>query len=139
MVFLPEDMRTRLAAAFQDGKYCVVATASSDGVPDVAHRGSVVVLDGRRLGFWERSRGTTLANLETNPRACVMYADLSARIIWRFIGQARLHQDGPLAERVWAMIPEAERRQDPEHQGVAVELEIEEVREHNRVVMRREA
>ena len=44
-----------------DGYTMLVATASKDGAPDLAFKGSVMVWDKDHLAFWERAHGVTLS------------------------------------------------------------------------------
>src|SRR5215217_1207570 len=57
--------------AFGDGTPTLWATASKDGVPDLAPKGSTMVWDKDHLAFWERAHGTTLENLRENPHAAM--------------------------------------------------------------------
>ena len=82
-----------------DGYTVLVATASKDGAPDLAFKGSVMVWDKDHLAFWERAHGVTLSNLEENPRAALVYRNRDAGKNWRFWGDAQLLRDGELRER----------------------------------------
>ena len=53
----------------------VVATAN-DGRPDVALKGSLMVLDADHLAWWERSRAETEAAVRANPHAAVMVRNI---------------------------------------------------------------
>ncbi|MBX5466049.1 MAG: pyridoxamine 5'-phosphate oxidase family protein [Firmicutes bacterium] len=138
MVRLTEEMREALSQAFSDRRFCVLATASREGWPDVSYRGSVVVLDAEHLAFWERSRGTALDNMTENPRVCIMYSNPEQRKFWRFYGQAELIREGAERERIMRLIPQPELDRDPERRGVAVRVRLETVREGPAVIMRRE-
>ena len=67
-----------------DGYTMLVATASKDGEPDLAFKGSVMVWDKDHLAFWERAHGTTLSNLAENPQVALVYRNRDAARNWRF-------------------------------------------------------
>jgi uncharacterized protein len=110
-----------------DGYTMLVATASKDGAPDLAFKGSVMVWDTDYLAFWERAHGTTLANLEENPRAALVYRNRDAGKNWRFWGDAELLRDGELREKIMARTWQPELDRDPERTGVAVLIRVNKV------------
>jgi hypothetical protein len=65
-------------------KYCVWATTSQEGYPDLSFRGSTFVYDDEHLAFWDRSLGQSTTNLERNPHVCMLYYDQPGRTGWRF-------------------------------------------------------
>jgi predicted pyridoxine 5'-phosphate oxidase superfamily flavin-nucleotide-binding protein len=110
-----------------DGYTVLVATASKDGAPDLAFKGSVMVWDKDHLAFWERAHGVTLSNLEENPRAALVYRNRDAGKNWRFWGDAQLLRDGELRERIMTRTFQAELDRDPERKGVAVLIRVNKV------------
>ena len=135
---LTEEMARAINNALTDRMPCLVATASPDGTPDVAYRGSVMVFDKEHLAFWERTKGETLANLEQNPKAVVMYRNHNTRQTWRFYGTATIHRDGPLRQQVMERVNELELGQDPERQGYAVIIRVDRVRERSQTIVVRD-
>lgn len=110
-----------------DGYTMLVATASKDGAPDLAFKGSVMVWDKDHLAFWERAHGTTLKNLEENPQAALVYRNRDAGKNWRFWGDAKLLRDGEVREGIMARTYQPELDRDPERKGVAVLIRVNKV------------
>jgi predicted pyridoxine 5'-phosphate oxidase superfamily flavin-nucleotide-binding protein len=127
MIALTDDMREAIDTAFDRGLPMVVATASASGVPDLAFKGSFMALDHERLAFWERAHGTTLANLEENPRAAALYRDPKTRVTMRLYGTVELHRGGELRDAIMSRTVQAELDRDPERTGVAVVIVLDRV------------
>lgn len=121
------EMAEYVDRAQEDGLTCLVATASSDGHPNLAFKGSLMVWDRDHLAFWERARGETLAHLRENPQIAAVYRNRSAGKAWRFWGVAELHESGPLRDQVMARTIPAELERDPERRGVAVLIRVDRV------------
>ncbi len=121
------EMAQYVDRAHEDGLTCLVATASRDGRPDIAFKGSLMVWDRDHLAFWERAHGETLAHLRENPRIAAVYRNPSAGKAWRFYGVSELHESGPLREQVMARTIPAELERDPERKGVAVVVRVDRV------------
>ena len=66
-----------------------VATASSQGVPNVSPKGTFVVLDDVTIAFGEIRSPGTIRNLRTNPKVEVNFVDPFVRKGYRFAGTAR--------------------------------------------------
>ena len=106
----------------------VVATAN-DGRPDVALKGSLMVLDADHLAWWERSRAETEAAVRANPHAAVMVRNIVRdRRTLRFYGEARIVDDPALRARIWERVVQVEKDTDPEKNGVAVLVCVDRVR-----------
>ena len=110
-----------------DGYTMLVATASKDGAPDLAFKGSVMVWDKDHLAFWERAHGQTLANLGENPQVAVVYRNRDAGKAWRFWGTAELLRDGETREGIMGRTFQPELDRDPERKGVAVLIRVDKV------------
>ena len=63
---MTDEMKDRVNKAYEEKKYCIWATQSDDGYPDMSFRGSTFVFDDEHIAFWDRSLGTSTANLEKN-------------------------------------------------------------------------
>ena len=138
-VVLTEEMTRALENALSDRSPCLVATTSSEGMPDVSYRGSVMVFDSEHLAFWERAKGETLANLQENPWACVFYRNAETRTSWRFYGAAKVLVDGPIREQIMGRVNQLELAQDPERKGYAILIRVDRVRARNDTIMLRES
>jgi hypothetical protein len=138
MINLTDEMAAHINKAQEEGNPCLVATASASGKPDITYKGSVMVFDNQSLAYWERSRGTTLRNLEENPQIMVLYRNPAERIRWRFSGVATIYREGDLRQQVMNRTVQRELDADPERKGVAVIIRVDEVIDGNQVVQRRE-
>lgn len=121
------EMTEPVNSSFQERNICLIATAASNGMPDIAFKGSMMVYDQEHLAFWERALGQTLQNLTENPRACVLYRSVERGVMWRFFGDAELYRDGPVREQIMRRTVQAELERDPERNGVAVLIRVDKV------------
>jgi len=119
--------------AFADGTPTIWATASKDGAPDIAPKGSTMVFDKDHLAFWERAHGTTLDNLRENPQAAMFYRNQARKVgARRFYGDVTLYPSGDIREQVRSRTVQAELDRDPDNKGVAVVVRINRVVEGGR-------
>jgi predicted pyridoxine 5'-phosphate oxidase superfamily flavin-nucleotide-binding protein len=121
------EMAEYVDRAHDDGLTCLVATASKDGQPNLAFKGSVMVWDKDHLAFWERAHGETLNQLRENPRIAAVYRNRAAGKAWRFWGVAELHESDELRGQIMARTIQAELDRDPERKGVAVIIRVDRV------------
>jgi len=96
--------------AFIQGKLGWVATASKSGMPNVAIKGSLRVLDAEHLVFADLFSLKTRKNLEENPQVAVMVFDLETRTGYIFKGRAEMIAQGPVYDQMAEAI-----RQNPAH------------------------
>lgn len=132
------EMADAVDNAMAEGNVCLVGTAGADGMPDIAFKGSVLVFDRDHLAFWERSAGLTLANLEANPQACVLYRSRERGVAWRFYGHATLHAEGELRDQIMARTVQAELDRDPDRRGVAVLIRTDRIVAGRQILQARE-
>ena len=90
-VKIPEEIKTFIA-----GKPGWVATASKDGMPNIAIKGSLRVLDDEHLLFADLFSNKTRANMEENPKVAVMVYDPESRKAYCLKGQVELIAGGSL-------------------------------------------
>lgn len=136
-IALTEEMREAFETAITDGAPALVATASADGVPDMAYKGSVMVWDADHLAFWERAHGMTLRSMKENPNVCVLYRNPATRKAWKMWGVAELLAEGKLREEIMAKTVQIELDRDPERTGIAVLIRIDKVTQAGQVIMER--
>ena len=129
MIKLTEEMSELFETALADGFSCLVGTASKDGQPQISPKGSVMVFDDETLAFWERSKRSGLENIKENPKVVVYYNHPVKRVRWRFYGEASIEESGPIREEVMSRTVQAELDRDPERQGVAVLIRVDQVGE----------
>jgi predicted pyridoxine 5'-phosphate oxidase superfamily flavin-nucleotide-binding protein len=120
-------MRELIDNALANGSPCILATASSDGEPDIGYKGSVMVFDDESLAYWERTRRQHLKNVTENPKVVVLFRDNKTKVAWRFHGDAKVYNEGPVRDQVMARTVAAELEKDPEHKGAAVVIKINKV------------
>jgi hypothetical protein len=80
-------------------EHCMVATADQEGHPNLAVKGSTMVIDEETIAFAEIGRGKTYHNIIENPQVLVMAANLKNKTGYRFLGEAKLITDGKLADK----------------------------------------
>ena len=146
MIKMTELMRSLLNSALADGTPCLVGTATKDGHPQISPKGSVVAFDDATLCYWERSGRSAMKRVNENPHIVVYYRNIArmkeipyrAGII-RFYGDAHVLTSGPERDKVWELIPEAERKPDPEKKGAAVLVPVDRIEEiSGNVIMQRD-
>jgi hypothetical protein len=136
---LTDEMAEAVNNARTNGVPCLVGTAGEDGEPDVAIRGSMMVFDKDHLAFWERSRLESLENLRYNPKICVFFRNSQIRgQAWRFYGEAELHEDGDMRQKIMDRVIQVELDADPERKGYGVLIRVDRVRAGSNVLMERD-
>ncbi len=124
--------------ALAEGVPCLCATCDDQGHPDIALKGSMMVLDRDHLAYWERSHGVTIENLPRNPHVAVLYRNRARQVsFWRFYGVAEVVPSGERREQVRARTVEAELVKDPENRGIAVIIRVDRVVDPTRVLQQR--
>lgn len=129
MISITGEMQDLVNSALADRVPCFVATASSDGDPQISMKGSVIVYNDDTLAYWERSKRTALDNVRQNPKIVVFYRNPEKRYNWRFHGTAIVEESGSIREEVMGRTPQAELDRDPERLGVAVLIKIDKIDE----------
>lgn len=110
MIKTTDEMKERVSKAFAEKKYCVWATSSKDGRPDISFRGSTYVWDDEHIAFWDRSRALSTNNIEQNPNVCMLYFDVTSRI------------DRTIKD---------ELDKDPERKGYGVLIRVDKIRRYS--------
>jgi len=146
MIKITDLIRGVLGSALADGTPCLVGTATRDGFPQISPKGSVSVFNDDTLCYWERSQRSAAQRVAENPHVVIWYRnpakakDMPYRGgIIRFYGDARVLTSGADRDKVWEIIPEAERKPDPEKKGAAVLVSLRSIEEiSGNVVMKRD-
>jgi general stress protein 26 len=128
MIKITGEMQQRVDKAFEEKKYCVWATTSDDGFPDISFRGSTFVFDDEHIAFWDRSFGASSANLEKNPNVCMLYYDKENRLGWRFYGKAMIYKEGEIRQKIMSRVVKGEIDKDPDRKGYGVLVRIDKIR-----------
>lgn len=133
------EMAEAIDSALAEGNPCIVATATADGKPDIAFKGSVMVFDKEHLAYWERSGGQSLENVKGNPPVAVLYRSVQRQKAWRIFGEATVYPEGDLREQIMARTNEVELSRDPERKGVGVLVRVDRVVMGRNVIQQRDA
>ncbi|UCG83558.1 MAG: pyridoxamine 5'-phosphate oxidase family protein [Dehalococcoidia bacterium] len=81
------------------GQQAFVATATPDGIPSVAPKGSTRILDDEHIIFAEAAGKRTFENIKMNPKVAIIIGDLSQMQCLRFSGTAEIITEGPLFDK----------------------------------------
>ena len=127
MIHLTEEMRQSIDNARANGTPCILATASPDGVPNAGFRGSIMAFDDGSMAYRERSTLSSLQHLINNPKVVVLYRDPGRDLGWKFRCTAAVHAEGSVYQQVMARLTESGSIQDPEAEGTAVVLQIDQI------------
>ncbi len=103
---------------------CYVATASSDGVPNVSPKGSIAVLDDDHLIFADIMSPGTRKNLQANPQLTILVCKPEKFQGYQCQGTAELSQDGEIYELLVRMIKEKKLPVPPPVNAVKVKVEV---------------
>jgi predicted pyridoxine 5'-phosphate oxidase superfamily flavin-nucleotide-binding protein len=76
-----------------------IATATPDGIPSIAPKGSTRVLDEEHIIFSESAGKHTYENIKNNPRVAIVVCDRAQMKCLRFSGKAEIVKSGPLFEK----------------------------------------
>ena len=131
MIQLTDEMRQYINNARNSGNLCVLASASPEGTPNAGYIGTVVVVDEGSLAF--RQRLPVQEHIQENPKVVVLFYDHQQQVGWKFRCTAALYWEGRESEesavfqKVMSSLAEAGLIQDPEGEGVAVVLQVDQV------------
>ncbi len=119
MAKLTEEMKALVA-----NQQAFIATATPNGVPNIATKGSTRVLDDEHLVFFELTGGRTWENLQKNPKVAIAVVDRSKMQGYRFVGTAQLITEGELYAAAQKL---AEMLKIPFPAKAAVKVKVEEI------------
>ena len=94
----------KLVKLLEGGHTFWVATATSDGVPNIAIKGSGALADNERLFFADLFSKKTRANLEQNPIVAIGIHDAENHVAVQVKGRTTLSESGPLYDTVVAAL-----------------------------------
>lgn len=115
-------LSTEMKTMFEK-QLALIATASRDGTPNVAPKGSMHVIDDETLAYAESTGVKTLRNLLGNPRVAVVVIDREKADGYQVKGTAELLTSGDLFAQV-ARRQEQRKRPVPKR---VVKIKIEEI------------
>lgn len=94
MAKITEEMK-----ALVKGQQAFVATATPDGIPSIAPKGSTRVLDEEHIIFSESAGKRTFENIKKNPKVAIVVCDTAQVKCLRFSGTAEIVTEGSLFEK----------------------------------------
>src|SRR3546814_11481685 len=105
---MTELLHQRCNAAFPS-QVILVGTCLPNGCAQIIRRGSVQSYDDDHISFWDRGGGSTAAGLIDGSKVTIYFHNpelmpagvLPAGGIARFYGEAAIHKDDPIAQRIW--------------------------------------
>ncbi len=128
-----DGMADALYNSLADGTPCLVGTVSPDGTPNISPKGSVMVWQGDKLAYWERSHRGARNNVEAGSKVVVFYRnpdralDLPQGAALRIYGTARVVAEGPERDDVMSKVVQKELDNDPGLKGAAVIIDVERI------------
>ena len=127
MIYITDETRQLIDNAYAEGVPCILGTASSDGHPQISMKWSVLVFDRETLAYWERAKRSALENVGENPNVVIFYRNPEKRINRRFYGTATVYESGAIWDNVMRRTIQEELDRDPDLQGVAVLVRVNQV------------
>jgi hypothetical protein len=118
MVMIPKEVQD-----FLPGKLGWVATASSDGMPNVTPKGSVKLLDESHVLFADLFSLKTRKNLEENTKVAVTVVDAAKVKGYQLKGTAEVLSSGPLFEETAKHIKASAKGMPPVQHVVKIAVE----------------
>jgi hypothetical protein len=126
LVLTPE-IKDLVNNALTSGNPLLLAVVTEENKPLLSFRGSTQVYSDDQLGLWVRkTTGATIAAIRHNPNVALMYRSATTPLL-QFQGRARITTDEAERARVFENSPEAERKSDPERQGIAIIVDLDRI------------
>jgi len=119
MAKLTEEMKALVA-----NQQAFIATASPEGIPCIAPKGSTRVLDDEHIAFFEMTGMRTYENLKSNPNIAIAVLDREKMKGYRFVGKAELIAEGELYQQAKQF---AEAMKLPTAPQAAVRVKVDEI------------
>lgn len=120
MGLITEDMRNIVESA----KLCFAATICADGSPNLSPKGSLRVLDDRRLVFMDIDSPNTVENVRADGRMEINVIDFIKRRGYRFKGTAEIRGSGdPAYEGVRQWLLDLHGPAYPANQAIVLNVE----------------
>ena len=125
---LTGDIAAAIDSAAERGHAASLGYIDDDGYPAVSFRGSTRVYGPQQLAIWARKPDDGFARaIASRPQVSLVYYGPGGPGPMYLVFRGRAHVDPSVNDAVYARIPEGERQQDPDKQGVAVIVDVESV------------
>ncbi len=112
-----------VAAVIAAARLCFAATVTPEGRPSLSPRGSLRVLDDRRLFFLDLASPGTVRNLGANPAIELNVVEGLSRRGYRFRGRGTVHAGDDVYAAALASLTEEERAAYSVERVVVVQVE----------------
>jgi uncharacterized protein len=113
------DMR----AVVESARLAFVATVTAEGKPNLSPKGTIRVLDERRLFFLDLASPQTRKNLVASPWMEINVVDATSRRGYRFLGKATVHKDDDVHRAAVARIIADEKHEYDDRGAVVLEVD----------------
>jgi hypothetical protein len=124
---LTSEIRDMVNNALTSNTPMLLAAVSPDGKPVLSFRGSTQAFSDTQLSIWARNHGgDTLAAIQNNPHVALMYRSAVTPLL-QFHGRARIATAEDERAHAYEILPELERKFDPERTGIAVIIDLDRV------------
>ena len=121
-------MNEKIRTMFENQPIVAMATASTNGIPNVVPIGAKKVLDDETILISDQYFNKTLANLKENPQVSLMFWDAQDHDSYQIKGTITLETSGEIFEQTAAWIDEiAKARNIPMKSKGAVVLKITDI------------
>jgi hypothetical protein len=128
-IALTEEITERINGALAGKKPVTVTYVGLDDRPHMSLRGSTHVHGPDQLAIWVRhASGGIVDAIARNPAVGLLYRDSDSRTTYVFSGRAAVVDDEAVRSAVFDASPEPERDHDPDRKGVAVVVDLDEVK-----------
>lgn len=125
---LPLFARGAINGALANGTPMTFAYVDGDSIPHLSLRGSIQVFGGTQLSIWLRPTDHSATSIAENPVVALLYRDSKSRTTLTIKGTAAVDDRAEVRARVYNLIPEVEQTHDPDRQGKALIIDVEELR-----------
>lgn len=126
---LDEAITERVNSALENARPIAVTYVGAGNRPHMSLRGSTHVHAPDQLAIWVRHAEGGIADaIKANPAVALLYRDSQERTTYIFSGRARIASDEATRQAVYDGSPKVERDHDPERHGVALVIDLDEVK-----------
>ena len=128
-IALTGEIAERINNALENRKPLTVSYVGLDNRPHMSLRGSTHVYRADQLAIWVRhSEGGIVEAISANPAVGLLYRDADSRTTYVVSGRAHVAGDESTRRAVFDASPKVEQDHDPERLGVAVLIDVDEVK-----------
>jgi len=125
---IPMFARGAINGALANGTPMTFGYVDGDGLPHLSLRGGIQIFSETQLSIWLRPTDHSAASIATNPAVALLYRDSKSRTTLTIKGTAAVNGDPGVRTRVYNLIPEVEQTHDPDRDGKALIIDVEELR-----------